>query len=369
MNNNIYARLISTYSKKANSFADMTMEPMEPADTGNPGMLDFANQAMGMRTPDSASFSNPDAIKQRMKARSSRPGSSDLRNLLIYSGVTKNVPDLNSLYSSYVNDSTDLPQLNDEDNLRALRSHLAESTMGMFDADGPIAHNNRVDDAMAKGVADNDAATTMGVVDLSAQKRKAMADSAMSMFDADGPIAHNNRVDDAMAKDVADNDAATTMGVVDVAARNRNAKNEAYTSKYTALRKELLKQREIAMALGLKDEALAEIEKGLQTLDADQAKEVGNEAVDAFKARSMGDEAVDRFRESPRGRFLKFLNPTGDQTTDYGIYGGGGALLGGLLGSLFSSKENRLRNALLFALLGGGLGVGGKYLADKHMAG
>ena len=109
-----------------------------------------------------------------------------------------------------------------------------------------------------------------------------------------------------------------------------------------------------------------------------EARTMGDEAVQRFEddrdardARAMGDEAVQRFEESrntpQEASFLsKLLNPTGNQAADYGIYGGGGALLGGGLGALLSSKENRLRNALLFALLGGGLGVGGKYLADKY---
>ena len=68
-------------------------------------------------------------------------------------------------------------------------------------------------------------------------------------------------------------------------------------------------------------------------------------------------------------RFGNFArNPTGNNTVNYGILGGVGALGAGGLAYLLSSPENRKRNALIFALLGGGAGLAGKYYADKGFA-
>jgi hypothetical protein len=60
--------------------------------------------------------------------------------------------------------------------------------------------------------------------------------------------------------------------------------------------------------------------------------------------------------------------PTENSLMNYGIHGGIGALIGGGLGALFSGSKNRWRNALLMALLGGGIGVGGSYLANRPEA-
>lgn len=68
-------------------------------------------------------------------------------------------------------------------------------------------------------------------------------------------------------------------------------------------------------------------------------------------------------------RFGNFArNPTENNTVNYGILGGVGALGAGGLAYLLSSPENRKRNALIFALLGGGAGLAGKYYADKGFA-
>lgn len=61
-------------------------------------------------------------------------------------------------------------------------------------------------------------------------------------------------------------------------------------------------------------------------------------------------------------------SPTDSASLNYGIHGGVGALIGGGLGALFSGSKNRWRNALLMALLGGGIGVGGSYLANRPEA-
>jgi len=63
------------------------------------------------------------------------------------------------------------------------------------------------------------------------------------------------------------------------------------------------------------------------------------------------------------------LNPTDNNYANYGIAGGIGALALGALGSLLSERKNRMRNTLLYALLGGGLGLGAKYLADRYGVG
>lgn len=60
--------------------------------------------------------------------------------------------------------------------------------------------------------------------------------------------------------------------------------------------------------------------------------------------------------------------PTENSLMNYGIHGGIGALIGGGLGALFSGSKNRWRNALLMALLGGGIGIGGSYLANRPEA-
>lgn len=69
---------------------------------------------------------------------------------------------------------------------------------------------------------------------------------------------------------------------------------------------------------------------------------------------------------SQRPWYSYLINPTDNNYTNYGIAGGLGALALGGLGGLFSSRKNTLSNSLLFALLGGGLGLGAKYMADKY---
>jgi hypothetical protein len=92
----------------------------------------------------------------------------------------------------------------------------------------------------------------------------------------------------------------------------------------------------------------------------------------AAKAKAEAEAVAAASKKTPEASksMLEYLfHPTSDNNFNYGAVGGLGALGLGGLAYLMSERKNRLRNALLFALIGGGLGVGGKYLADQYSVG
>lgn len=70
------------------------------------------------------------------------------------------------------------------------------------------------------------------------------------------------------------------------------------------------------------------------------------------------------------GKVLDTLKPTEDNLTNYGIYGGGGALAGGALGAIIQALRGKsiLKGLLAGGVVGGGLGVGAKGLGDYVMS-
>lgn len=121
----------------------------------------------------------------------------------------------------------------------------------------------------------------------------------------------------------------------------------------------------------LKQEIRAQNRKKLEERDRQNQQAADSAKIEAdtqlANAQALQDVAAAKDKAPVDRRLLDmFMNPTDNSAANYGILGGAGALLGGGLGAMFSNPQNRLRNALLFALLGGGLGIGGKYLADNY---
>lgn len=133
-----------------------------------------------------------------------------------------------------------------------------------------------------------------------------------------------------------------------------------------------------AAGLGAAPKSRSQAERAVDNMRQNNARsraaQVDQKAeADAAKAKADAEAAAkaNPVTATPDRSMMQYLvNPTDNQYANYGIAGGLGALaLGGLGGLLFSEPKNRMRNTLLYALLGGGLGLGAKYMADRYGVG
>ena len=312
--------------------------------------IGLQSDALGTRTQEQQNFNDPAAIRERM---SRRPLDS------------KGIP------TPTYRDMESWGTMGNADTAR-MRQELTKGIEELFE--NSAANNNAEYERareLAAELAANDAATTMGVrFPRNTEELKA---EALGLFDASEAA---QKIDDEeravlRGEELAANDAAVTGEVRFVPKWRSELRSLLEEEKQRAAQIDEANAR-------AGDDAVREFREGQQSAakarTGDSAKPQNAQGQNAKPQNAKPQNAQGQNAKPQNAKpqnvepsyLAGLLNPTGNQMADYGIYGGLGALLGGGLGGLFSDKKNRLRNALLFALLGGGLGLGAKYVGDRY---